>query len=177
MNAWIVSIRSLLLFTILLGGIYPVTITLMSSILSPIRSHGSLLKSEQGVIGSELIGQNFTMPHYFWPRPSMAGYDPMKSSASQRSGTDANLKKDYQGRKSTNPQMPNDLLWASASGLDPHISLESALFQKKRVMESRGISEDQIDMYIRMATKERFLGFMGQPRINVLELNLLLDKK
>lgn len=177
MKIWLTSLKALLLLTIILGGIYPLLITALSSVLSPIKSHGSLLKSGSNVIGSEIIGQSFTKPHYFWPRPSTASYDPMSSSASQRSATDSQLKSIFQERMKNHPGGPDDLLWASASGLDPHISLEAANYQKKRVMESRGIPENVIDGYIKDATKERFLGFMGQPRVNVLELNMLLDKK
>lgn len=177
MKIWFTSIKALLLFTIILGGIYPLAITALSSVLSPIKSHGSLLKHGQKVIGSEIIAQNFTGPQYFWPRPSNASYDPLSSSASQKSGTDAALKLSVQERMQNHPEIPQDLLWASASGLDPHIGLEAANYQKKRVMAQRGIPEKVMDEYIREATRDRFLGFMGQPRVNVLELNLLLDKK
>jgi K+-transporting ATPase ATPase C chain len=146
--------------------------------LSPIRSGGSILKVHDKVIGSELIGQKFTSEKYFWGRPSAADYNPISSSASQRSGTDAVLKKAYEDRlKKMGENAPADLLFASGSGLDPHISVEAANFQKHRINQVRGIAEKDLNQMIATATEERFLGFMGQPRVNVLKLNLLLDKK
>lgn len=173
-----ISIRSLLFFTLFLGGLYPVTITVLGKILSPIRSGGSLLKSQDKVIGSELIGQKFTSQKYFWGRPSTNDYNPMSSSASQRSGTDSTLKTTYLERVgSLGEKAPVDLLFASGSGLDPHISVEAAHYQKERIIQVRGITEADLNLLIQKATEERFLGFMGQPRVNVLKLNLLLDNK
>lgn len=176
MNNILVSIRSLLFFSLLLGGVYPMVVMVLGSVLSPIRSHGSLLKIGDTVIGSELIGQKFSQNKYFWPRPSAADYVPLNSMASQRSATDKQLKDDYLNRLKRSPGAPSDLLWASGSGLDPHISIASAQYQKPRVLSSRKISEEKLDEAIRNSTEDRFLGFMGQPRVNVLELNLYLDK-
>lgn len=148
----------------------------LGSVLSPIRSHGSLLKKGNVAIGSELIGQKFSLERYFWSRPSEGNYNTLSSAASQRSATDSKLKSAYLQRTSENPSAPADLLWASGSGLDPHISVEAAIFQKPRILRSRKLSEEKVDEAIRMATDERFLGFMGQPRVNVLELNMKLDQ-
>lgn len=173
-----ISLRSFLFFSILLGGLYPITVTVLGQLLSPIRSGGSLIKQDDKVLGSELVGQKFSSPGYFWSRPSVSEYNPMSSAGSQRSGTDSVLKKAYEDRLlSLGGKAPADLLFASGSGLDPHISEEAAHFQKKRILMVRKISEADLNQMIRKATDERFLGFMGQPRVNVLKLNILLDKK
>ena len=177
MQILLTSLRSFFLFTLLLGGVYPMLVTLLGSVLSPIRSHGSLIKKGTDVIGSELIGQRFTQDRYFWGRPSTADYVPLSSAASQRSVTDQKLKNDYKERSLKLPGSPTDLLWASGSGLDPHISLAAARYQIPRVARSRNFSPEAIDKILREASEDRFLGFMGQPRVNVLELNFLLDKQ
>lgn len=171
------ALRSLLLYTLFLGGIYPLAITLIGSVLSPIRSHGSLLKKGDVVVGSELIGQKFTQDRYFWGRPSTADYVPLSSGASQRSATDRKLMHDFRERSQKLPGSPPDLLWASASGLDPHISLAAARYQIQRISQTRNMKPENIDKILRQVSEDRFLGFMGQPRVNVLELNLLLDKQ
>ncbi|MGE3609561.1 MAG: K(+)-transporting ATPase subunit C [Bacteriovoracaceae bacterium] len=177
MKVFLTSLRSLIFFILVLGGIYPLTITLLGSVLSPIRSHGSLLLKDQKVIGSELIGQKFTQEKYFWGRPSNADYVPLNSSATQRSGTDKKLYEAYKERSDKMPGAPADLLWASGSGLDPHISLKAAKYQIPRIAQVRNMSRDVLEKLILKAAEDRFLGFMGQSRINVLELNLLLDRQ
>lgn len=177
MNAIFISIRYLIVMTFLLGGVYPLAVMLIGQNAFPIKSNGSLLTQDGVVIGSELLSQNFARDDYFWSRPSAADHNPASSSATNQSGTSKKLKADYLERKDQlKNKAPNDLLHSSASGLDPHISVEAAQFQKPRVMANRALAEKKIDEFILKATEERFLGFMGQPRVNVLKLNLMLDQ-
>lgn len=168
MNAFTISLKTLLLMTILLGGIYPAIVTITGKILFPIRSGGSLVTSGERVIGSELIAQEFTRDDYFHGRPG---------GTSQKSATSADLKRSYEERKAKLPDAPADLLWASGSGIDPHISPESARLEAPRVARARKLPESEVLALIPLATEDRSLGFMGQLRVNVLNLNRLLDKK
>lgn len=169
MNAFTVSIRTLFLMTILLGGIYPLTITMLGKAFFPTKAGGSLITSGERILGSELIFQEFSKPDYFEGRPS---------GPSQKSSTSRELKASYQERSlKYGESAPADLLWASGSGLDPHISPEAAKFQIARVAKSRKLTEKEVQSLIDLSTEGRFLGFMGQPRVNVLNLNRLLDKK
>lgn len=178
MKVTMISLRYLFFMTILLGGVYPFLVLGIGEVLFPIRSQGSLIKEGDKIIGSELIAQKFTQDKYFWSRPSAIDYSAQSSGASQKSGTSQDLKLAYDERvKILGEKAPIDMLTASGSGLDPHISIESAVYQKVRVKEARKITDKEIDMMISMATEERFLGFMGQPRVNVLKLNQLLDKR
>lgn len=178
MKVLLIGLRSLLVMTILLGGIYPLVILGVGEALFPIRSQGSLLRDGDRVIGSELIAQKFTQDKYFWARPSAVDYAAHSSGASQKSGTSQDLKNSYLERvKALGVNAPIDMLTASGSGLDPHISPESAAYQKERVRAIRQLSSKELDNMIALATEERFLGFMGQPRVNVLRLNQLLDKR
>ena len=178
MKVLLTSFRYLLFMTVLLGGVYPVSVLLVGQGLFPIRSNGSVIMKDGKAIGSELIAQKFTKNEYFWSRPSAVDYMAHSAGASQRSGTSKDLKEAYLNRENAlGKEAPMDMLYASGSGLDPHISLESAFFQRKRVMNQRNISEEEMSKLIVRASEERFLGFMGQPRVNVLKLNLLLDTK
>ncbi len=170
------SIRNILVMTILLGVIYPLCITVIGKVTFPTRSQGSLYVSGNQVTGSELIAQKFTSAKYFWSRPSAIDYGSHSSGASQKSSSSVDLKDAYNERlKSLGGRAPNDLLWASGSGLDPHISVEAAKFQVSRIAKARNIPEEEIVRLILSNTEERFLGFMGQPRVNVLRLNRTLD--
>lgn len=178
MNALTTSLRNLFLMTVLLGGIYPALVTVIGKVLFPIRSGGSLVTSGERVIGSELIAQKFTSPGYFEGRPSAIDFNAASSGASQKSATSGDLRKSFENRLGkAGAGAPADLLWTSGSGLDPHISPEAAKFQALRVARARNLSPAEVMKLIDFATEERFLGFMGQPRVNVLNLNRLLDKK
>lgn len=178
MNAFTISLRNIALMTILLGGFYPMAVLVLSKTLLPFRSGGSLVMNGGKVIGSELIAQKFTRDEYFWPRPSAVDYAANAGGASQKSGTSKDLKDSYLAREAAlGKGAPMDMLYASGSGLDPHISLEAAHFQQARVGAKRNLTDEQMNKFINQATEERFLGFMGQPRVNVLKLNQILDKK
>src|SRR5215470_10921905 len=174
--------------TILLGVVYPLVMTGICQVLFPYRSNGSLIISGGKVIGSELIGQNFTKPEYFQPRPSAAGndgYDATSSAATNWGPTNQKLidrvKASVEKFRKENPDytgpLPADLLTASGSGLDPHISPDSAMAQAARVAKARGMSSDQIAQLIAEFTEPPSLGLLGEPRVNVLKLNLALDQR
>ena len=163
--------------TLLLGVAYPLTITVLGKFAFPVRSQGSLFVTDDKVVGSELIAQKFTGAGYFWSRPSAIDFAAQSSGASQKSVTSGELKKAYEERLNfLGEGAPIDLLWASGSGLDPHISVGAAKFQVPRIAKTRNVSEEKLLGLIKNETEERFLGFMGQPRLNVLELNRILDK-
>ena len=181
------GLRMTLVMTVLTGLIYPLAVTGLSQGLFPGKANGSLITVNGYVIGSELIGQNFTRPEYFQPRPSAAGNDGYDATASGGSNLGPTNKKlidrvqasvdkfhkdnpDYQGA------IPADLLTTSGSGLDPHISPASADAQVERVAKARGASADQLRTLIAAHTEGRDLGFLGEPRVNVLLLNLDLDR-
>lgn len=181
------GLRINIFFTILLGVVYPLAITGICQVVFPHQANGSLILAGGKVIGSELIGQNFTRPEYFQPRPSAAGndgYDPTASGGSNYGPTNQKLvdrvKASVERFRHDNPDyqgpIPADLLTASASGLDPDISPASAEVQAARVAGSRGLRLEEIRKLIAAHTQDRSLGFLGEPRVNVLELNLALDR-
>ena len=169
--------------TVLLGIIYPLVVTGLAQVLFHDKANGQLIERNGQIVGSRIIGQGFVGPAYFHPRPSAAGngYDAANSNGSQLGPTNQKLidrvKQDVATLQAENPgkPVPIDLVTTSASGLDPHISPAAANFQVPRVARERGMTEDQVCQLIVKHTEGRQLGFLGEPRVNVLELNLDLD--
>lgn len=187
-NQLLPGLRMTLCLTILTGLIYPGVVTGLCQMLFPSKANGSLIMRDGKVVGSSLIGQNFSRPEYFQPRPSAAGADGYDSSASSGSNlgpTSQKLMDRAKGTveklKSDNPdsheRIPADLATASGSGLDPHISPASAAFQRDRIAKARGVSADQLKTIVAQFTEDRDLGILGEPRVNVLLLNTALDEK
>jgi K+-transporting ATPase ATPase C chain len=181
----ITSVLMTLVTTVLFGLLFPLVITGLAQVLFPNKANGQLLIRKGNVVGSSLIGQSFTSPGYFHSRPSSAGtgYDAANSSGSNLGPTNQSLVARVQGDadrlQTENPgtPIPMDLLTTSGSGLDPHISPEAAEFQVPRIARERGLSEDAVREILRQHTESRQFGFLGEPRVNVLELNLALDEK
>jgi potassium-transporting ATPase KdpC subunit len=169
--------------TILLGIIYPLIVTGLAQVIFPDKANGQLITKDGKVIGSRIIGQGFSSPNYFHPRPSAAGtgYDAANSAGSQLGPTNQKLidrvKQDTERLQAENPgkPVPIDLVTTSASGFDPHISPAAAEFQVPRVARQRGISDELLRQLVAKHTEGRQFGFLGEPRVNVLELNLELD--
>jgi K+-transporting ATPase ATPase C chain len=179
----IIAIWMTALTTVLLGIAYPLVVTGLAQILFPDRANGELISKNGRVVGSRLIGQPFSSPGYFRSRPSAAGpagYDAANSGGSNLGPTNKSLVErvnaDVQKLHAENPSVPvpADLVTASGSGLDPHISPAAAEFQVPRVARERHISESEVRALVRKHTEGRQLGFLGEPRVNVLELNLEL---
>jgi K+-transporting ATPase ATPase C chain len=173
--------------TILFGLIYPLVVTGLAQVIFPDKANGQLIRRADGVvIGSRIIGQPFSGPGYFHPRPSAAGpagYDAGASGASNLGPTNKilieRIKGDVEKLQAENPgkPVPIDLVTTSASGLDPHITPAAAEFQIPRVARERGLSESDVRAIISAHTEGRQFGFLGEPRVNVLELNLDLDTR
>jgi K+-transporting ATPase ATPase C chain len=172
---------------VLTGVVYPLAVTAVSQIAFPHRANGSVVERNGQPVGSELIGQQFDDPRYFWGRLSATEkvpYNAASSSGSNLGPTNADLQKKIEERietiRQTNPDqagpIPIDLVTASASGLDPHISPAAAEYQVKRVAKARGLSEDSVRQLVASHTEGRTLGLLGEPRVNVLRLNLALDE-
>ena len=179
------GLRIKIFMTILLGVIYPLAITGISQVIFSHQANGSLVTVGGKVIGSEIIGQNFTRPEYFQPRPSAAGsdgYDATSSAGSNYGPTNqklvdrvkASIEKFRKENPDYNGPIPADLLTTSASGLDPHLSPDSARAQAARVAKTRGVAVEQINQLIAQFTEGPDLGLLGEPRVNVLKLNLAL---
>jgi potassium-transporting ATPase KdpC subunit len=180
------AILLFIIFTIICGGIYPAVVTGIAYAIFPKQAAGSFITDKSGKeIGSTLIGQPFADAKYFWPRPSAAGdfgYNTMASGGSNSGPTNPDYLKTVGDRvkalrdTGVTGTVPADLVQASASGLDPHVTPESALLQVPRVAKARGVSEDVLVKAVAQATEGRQLGFMGEPRVNILKLNLSLDE-
>jgi K+-transporting ATPase ATPase C chain len=186
------AILMLVVMTILTGLAYPLAITGLAQMIFPHRATGSLIVQGDKVVGSKLIGQYFSKPEYFHPRPSAAnagmsstpqtGYDPTSSAATNLAPSSKKLVDSVTAAVTANQPdnpgkpVPGDLVTSSASGLDPDITPAAAEFQVPRVAKARGLSENQIRALVAKHTKGRTLGFLGEPRVNVLELNLALDQ-
>jgi potassium-transporting ATPase KdpC subunit len=173
----------LLAFTVITGVIYPLAVTSIAQVVFPHQANGSLIVVDGKAVGSELIGQQFDDPKYFWGRPSAAGYNAAASSGSNYGPMNPSLEEAVQARidtlKAADPDnplpIPVDLVTASGSGLDPHVSVATALYQVNRVASARGWSEAEVKSLIEKYTEGRQFGFLGEPRVNVLKLNLALD--
>jgi len=188
MRALMQAIKLTIVLTILLGIIYPLAITGIANVIFPHQAQGSLIERDGKVVGSELIGQNFAAPGYFHGRPSAAGdkgYDASSSSGSNLGPTNKTYISTVQQRLKdileANPgtsasQVPIDIVTASGSGLDPEISPAAAELQVARISKARGIGEDDVRLLVRQNTRARQYGVLGEPGVNVLALNLALDK-
>src|SRR5271170_96042 len=182
------GLRMMLVLTVLTGLIYPLAVTGLCQVLFHDKANGSLITVNDQVVGSALIGQNFSKPQYFQPRPSAAGndgYDPTASGGSNLGPTNQKLidrvKASVEKFRKENPTytgpLPADLVTTSGSGLDPHISPASAAAQLDRVAKARGIPSAQLRALVDAHTEGRDLGFLGEPRVNVLLLNMALDRE
>ena len=186
MKNLLTAISMTIVTTVLLGLIYPLVVTGLAQVIFPDKANGQLIRKDGVVIGSRLIGQPFTGRGYFHSRSSAAGpagYDAGASSGSNLGPTNQKLidriKSDVEILQKENPErpVPIDLVTTSASGLDPHISPAAADFQLPRVARERGLSENDVRQIVKAHTEGRQFGFLGEPRVNVLELNLDLDSR
>jgi K+-transporting ATPase ATPase C chain len=188
MKTIIISLKLFLFFTILTGIFYPLFITGLAQVIFPEKANGSMLVKNNKLIGSELIGQQFDSAIYFSSRPSAISYNPLPSGGSNYGLTNANLKKLVDTRKhqfiafnrlDSLTEIPSEMLFASASGLDPHISPNAALIQVNRIIKARGFNTSQkkqlVDL-IQNKTEKLQFSLFGESRINVLILNIELDK-
>jgi potassium-transporting ATPase KdpC subunit len=180
----VISILYTLVTTVILGLIYPLAVTGLAQVLFPRQANGELIQQGGKLVGSHLIGQPFTAPGYFYSRPSAAGtagYDASNSSGSNLGPTNKALidrvSASVKQLQPTNPNaaIPADLVTSSGSGLDPDISPASAEFQIPRIAKERGMSEQDVRALVSKHTQQRQFGFLGEARVNVLELNLDLD--
>jgi K+-transporting ATPase ATPase C chain len=171
------SLRAYILLTLVTGIIYPLAITGIAQLCFPRQANGSRIIRNGQVIGSDLLTQKFELPRYFWPRPSAADFATVPSGASNKGPTSADLKKAIDERRiKFGGEAPIDLLTASGSGLDPHISPEAARSQIPRIAAERNISLQEISELVDQMIEPPQLGFLGEPRVNVLRLNRALDQ-
>ena len=184
MKNLITAVLMTMVTTVLFGVAYPLVITGLAQVIFPDNANGQLIRGADGaVIGSRLLGQPFVSPGYFRSRPSAANYDASASSGSNLGPLNPKLidrvKADVAKLQNENPgkPVPVDLITTSGSGLDPHISPAAAEFQIPRVARERGLSEDELRQIVSAHTEGRQFGFLGEPRVNVLELNLALDER
>ncbi len=181
-NIIAISVRALIVFTVLTGVAYPLVVTGIAQLLTPHAANGSIVEVDGKAVGSELLAQGFKKPEYFWSRPSAVDYGTLPGGATNLGPTSQKLKdrvaaslKDLSLIHEV-PDKPYDLILTSASGLDPHITPDSARFQLSRVAGARKIETTQLAALIEASTEPSFLGVIGRPRINVLNLNLALDR-
>jgi potassium-transporting ATPase KdpC subunit len=188
-NVYAIALRTTIVTLVLTGLVYPFVMTGLAQALFPWRANGSLVTDEKGeVVGSELIAQGFVNPAYFQPRPSAAGekgYDAASSSGSNLGPTSKKLqdriKDNLKRLKEENPDatapVPAELVTTSASGLDPHLSPQGMLWQVPRVAKARGVAPDRVMAVVDANVEGRTLGILGEPRVNVLLVNLALDRQ
>jgi potassium-transporting ATPase KdpC subunit len=183
---WLPAVKFMAIATLLTGMIYPLAVSSVSNMFFPFQAEGSLVKRGQATVGSILIGQNFTSDKYFWGRPSATTpmpYNAAASAASNLSPRNENLTAAVKDRAEdlarVNPAaggpVPADLVTASGSGLDPHISKAAALYQVARVAAARSVPEEKIKALVEKTVEGPWLGILGEKRVNVLQLNLALD--
>jgi K+-transporting ATPase ATPase C chain len=180
-----IAVLMTIVTTLLLGIAYPLVVTVIAQVLFPDKANGQLIERNGKVIGSRIIGQGFSSPGYFRPRPSAAGtgYDPLNSGGTNLGPTNKKLadavRAAVDAAKAENPStpVPVDLVTSSASGLDPHISPAAALFQVPRVARERSLAEGDVRRLVEEHTEGRQWGVFGEPIVNVLELNLALDER
>jgi K+-transporting ATPase ATPase C chain len=183
-SVWKTSIRYTLVTTVLLGLAYPLALTGIAGALFPHQAGGSLILKDGRVVGSSLLAQSFTSDRYFHPRPSAAGngYDATSSGGSNLAQSSQKLVQRVQGdidklaAKNPGKPVPIDLVTTSGSGLDPDITPDAAYYQAHRVAEARHVGDDLVNRLIATNITNRTLGLLGEPRVNVLELNLDLDR-
>ena len=182
-----ISLVATLFLALILCGVYPLTVWVLAQGVFPDRANGSLVKENDRLVGSRLIAQGFQSPKYFHPRPSAAGqgYDATRSGGTNLGPLSRKLvetvrqrAEEYRNKNNLplDAPVPADVVTASASGLDPHISLKNALVQAHRVARGRGLSENLVLKQVELHTEGRDLGILGEPRVNVLMLNLALDR-
>jgi K+-transporting ATPase ATPase C chain len=187
MKTFIIALKFFLLFTVLTGIVYPLFVTGIAQVFFPEKANGSFIKRNNKIIGSELIGQQFDSTIYFSSRPSAVSYNPLPSGGSNFGITSQKLKLQVEDRKQkfiefngleSNIEIPSEMLFASASGLDPHISVQAAFLQVDRIVKARNFDDVQkqklLELVKENTEKPQFL-CLGQERINVLKLNLDLD--
>lgn len=178
-----IAFRMLLLMSLLTGLIYPFAMTGVAELFFPQKAAGSLQKKADQVVGSKLLAQNFQSPIYFWPRPSAVDYKPLPSGGSNLAQGDERLAKRVEERREflitqhgSGSEPPADLLFSSGSGLDPDISPEAAMYQTSRIARARGFEPRAVQQLVSRLSQGRQYGILGEPRVNVLQLNLDLDK-
>jgi K+-transporting ATPase ATPase C chain len=177
------SVLFKIFMTVLLGIGYPLLMTGLAQIIFPKQASGEFVSQNGKFVGAKLIGQKFESPQYFWSRPSSGDYNPLPSGGSNLGPTAQDLKKVFEERKAKvkaahpdqSGEPPQELLFASASGLDPHISPQTALYQVERVSKARHMTYDQVKTLVTQAVEKRQFGFMGDDVVNVLMLNRALD--
>ena len=175
MKTILISLRLLALTTVLTGILYPLSLVAVGRIF-PAQAGGSLLRHDGKVVGSALLAQKNESPRYFQQRPSAGDFATVPSGSSNRGPTSAALAKAIADRRAAwGADAPADLLTTSGSGLDPHLSPEAAAFQVRRVAEARGISPDRLQAFLKKFSDGPQFGFLGEPRVRILELNLALD--
>jgi K+-transporting ATPase ATPase C chain len=171
------SLRIYLVLTLLTGIVYPLAMTGVAQLFFPKQANGSRVIDQNKLVGSDLLAQKFENPKYFWPRPSAGDFATLPSGASNKGPTSVDLKKSIdERRKQFGDDAPVDLLTASASGLDPHISPNAARSQIARVAAARNMSIEKISAVVDNTVEEPEFGFLGEPRVNVLKLNRALDQ-
>jgi potassium-transporting ATPase KdpC subunit len=179
----LITLKLFSFLTLILGILYPVIIFILGQLMFPYKSNGSLIYKNDKLIGSEIIAQQFALPKYFQPRPSAVNYSADNSGGSNMAPTNKSLIQQIKDRidtlKSHNPDsiipIPIEIITTSGSGLDPHISPDAALWQVNRIAKARNIAESEIKEIIESNIEFPLLGFLGEKRVNVLKLNIILD--